>query len=258
VHRSDRTGAIGVYGDHAASAIVRHKPFALFWTARMSSIIAFQVQAVAVGWQIYNLTGSAFYLGLVGLAQFLPMFFLTLVVGYVSDHFDRRSVVWFCQLTEGLAALTLAAGSFGGWLNEQVILVVTFVLGSARAFEGPSMQALMPGLVPREFFPPAAAWTASATQMAAICGPALGGLLYAANAPISYAAAGGHLSVGWLTRFPDSSSKRSWRTRADHDAVGVCRNRVHPQSSGDLGRHITRSLRGPSGGSNGAPANLCP
>jgi MFS family permease len=190
VHRSDRTGAIGVYGDHAASAILSHKPFALFWTARMSSIIAFQVQAVAVGWQIYNLTGSAFYLGLVGLAQFLPMFFLTLVVGYVSDHFDRRSVVWFCQLTEGLAALTLAAGSFGGWLNEQVILVVTFVLGSARAFEGPSMQALMPRLVPRELFPPAAAWTASATQMASILGPALGGLLYAADAPISYAAAG--------------------------------------------------------------------
>jgi MFS family permease len=156
----------------------------------MSSVIAFQVQAVAVGWEIYNVTGSAFYLGLVGLAQFLPMFFLTLVVGYVSDRFDRRSVAWFCQATEGLAAVTLAAGSFGGWLNAEVILVVTFVLGSARAFEGPSMQALMPGLVPRALFPPAAAWTASATQMAAIFGPALGGLLYVANATISYAAAG--------------------------------------------------------------------
>ena len=190
MHRSDRTGAIGAYGDNAASALLRHQPFTLFWTARVSSIVAFQAQAVAVGWQIYAITGSAFYLGLVGLVQFLPMFFLTLVVGYVSDRFDRRSVAWFCQITEGLAALMLAAGSFGGWLNAEVILVVTFVLGSARAFEGPSMQALMPGLVPRELFPPAAAWTASATQMAAICGPALGGLLYAADATIAYAAAG--------------------------------------------------------------------
>jgi MFS family permease len=190
VHRVDRSSASGIYGDRPPPAVLRHKPFALFWTARLATTIAFQVQAVAVGWQIYTMTESAFYLGLVGLAQFLPMFFLTLVVGYVTDRFDRRTVSSLCQATEGLAVLTLAAGSWGGWSNEQVILIVSFVLGSARAFEGPSMQALMPGLVPREVFPPAVAWTASATQTATIVGPALGGLLYAAGAATVYAAAG--------------------------------------------------------------------
>jgi len=213
----------------------------------MSSIIAFQVQAVAVGWQIYNVTGSAFYLGLVGLAQFLPMFFLTLVVGYVSDRCDRRSVVWLCQLTEGLAALTLAAGSFTGWLNEQGILVLTFVLGSARAFEGPGMQALMPGLVPRELFPPAAAWTASATQMAAIFGPALGGLLYAANGTIAYAAGGlMFLLAGLLVLLIPSPSAPGEREPTTVRSVfaGIAFIRSHPVILGAISLDLFAVLLG--------------
>src|SRR6185369_16238689 len=98
--------------------ILRHKPFKLFWCARVSSSIAFQMQAVAVGWQIYALTGSAWYLGLVGLAQFMPMFLLTLVVGQVADRFDRRMVARACQAVEGLAAVALAIGSFSGWQSK--------------------------------------------------------------------------------------------------------------------------------------------
>ena len=88
-------------------AILRHRPFVFFWFARMATMVAFQMQAVAVGWQIYALTGSALYLGLVGLAQFLPMFLLTLAVGHVADRYDRRTIARVCQIVEGLAAFTL-------------------------------------------------------------------------------------------------------------------------------------------------------
>jgi MFS family permease len=91
--------------------ILRHRPFALFWFARVATMVAFQMQAVAVGWQIYALTGSALYLGLVGLAQFLPMFLLTLAVGHVADRYDRRTIARICQIVEGFAAFALAWGS---------------------------------------------------------------------------------------------------------------------------------------------------
>ena len=165
--------------DPYSHSVIRHKPFALFFCARWASITAFQMQGVAVGWQIYAITGSAWYLGLVGLAQFLPMFLLTLVVGHVADRFDRRMIARVCQTVEGLAAGMLAIGSFGGWLGKEWLLVIAFITGAARAFEGPSMQAMVPGLVPPILIPRAVAWSAAALQIASILGPALGGLLYA-------------------------------------------------------------------------------
>ena len=119
-----------------AQSPLSHPPFAFFWFARIATSIAFQMQAVAVGWQGYHLTGSAFYLGLVGLAQFLPMFLLTLVVGQVADRFDRRRVARVCQIVEGLAAATLAIGSGFGWLGPGSLLAIVFVVGAARALEG--------------------------------------------------------------------------------------------------------------------------
>ena len=163
-----------------------HKPFALFCSARVASSVAFQMQGVAVGWQIYSLTGSAWYLGLVGLAQFLPMFLLTLAVGHVADHYDRRMVVRSCQMVLGIAAAVLALGSLGGWQSKEGILCVMLVSGAARAFEMPGMQALMPGLVPRHSLARAAAWSASAGQTAIIIGPALGGILYLFGATLVY------------------------------------------------------------------------
>ncbi|HUL32061.1 MAG TPA: MFS transporter [Thermodesulfobacteriota bacterium] len=171
-------------------SILHQKSFTLFWLARASTSIAFQMQGVAVGWQVYALTGSAFYLGLVGLAQFLPMFFLTLAIGQVADRFDRRTVARLCQILEGLAAAALALGSFSGWQSKESILAILFVVGAARAFEGPTMQALVPGLVPALLIPRAVAWSASAHQTASILGPALGGLIYAAGPTAVYATAG--------------------------------------------------------------------
>jgi len=170
-------------------SVLRHRPFRLFWLARMSSTVAIQMQGVAVGWQIYALTGSAFYLGLVGLAQFLPMFLLTLAVGHTADRYDRRRIAAVCQIIEGLALACLAAGSFGGWLNKEAILATVFLVGAARAFEGPTMLALVPGLVPQGLIPRASAWSASANQTASIVGPALGGLLYAIGPTTVYAVA---------------------------------------------------------------------
>lgn len=173
----------------APPSILRHKPFAFFWFARGFTSIAFQIQGVAVGWQVYALTGSAFYLGLVGLAQFLPMFVLTLAVGHVADRYDRRIIVRLCQIIEGLAAAALAFGSFSGWQSKESILAVVFIAGAARAFEAPTIHALVPGLVPALLIPRAVAWSASAQQTATILGPALGGLLYMAGPTAAYATA---------------------------------------------------------------------
>jgi MFS family permease len=162
----------------------------LFWFARVSSTIAYQMLAVAVGWQIYALTRSPFYLGLVGLAQFLPMFLLTLVVGHVADRYDRRMILRTCQCVEGVGTLVLAVGSYSGWVTKEGILVIVFVLGAARAFENPTLHSLLPNLVTAELLPRAVALATSSGQTAAILGPALGGFLYAAHSTAAYATAG--------------------------------------------------------------------
>ena len=159
------------------SSVLHEKPFALFWCARVASAIAFQMQAVAVGWQAYALTGSALYLGLVGLAQFVPMFLLTLAVGHVADRYDRRLIARVCQIVEATAAGALAVGSATGWLGRESLLAIVAVTGAARAFEGPIMQALVPGLVPGPLLPPAYALSASANQTATILGPTVGGFV---------------------------------------------------------------------------------
>jgi MFS family permease len=162
----------------------------LYWFARVSTTLANQMLAVAVGWQIYDLTGSPLYLGLVGLAQFLPLFLLTLIVGHVADRWDRRLIIRMCQLVEATGCLVLAVGSYGGWLGKEAILLIVFMMGAARAFEMPTMMAFLPGLVSVEIFPRAVALASSSTQTASIIGPALGGLLYAAGPTAVYSTVG--------------------------------------------------------------------
>jgi len=169
--------------------ILRHRPYFLFWCGRIATSLAFQMTGVAVGWQIYALTGSAWYLGLVGLAQFLPMFLLTLAAGHVADQYDRRLVARLCQTLEGLAVIALAAGSYTNTLSRDGILAIVFLIGAARSFEGPAMQALVPSLVPGPLIPAAVTWSASAFQAASIAGPALGGLIYAFGPEAVYATA---------------------------------------------------------------------
>jgi MFS family permease len=175
--------------DAAASPISlkRHKPFALFWTMRVATTTAYFMQGVAIGWQIYDMTGSAFDLGLVGLVQFFPLVLLGVVVGQIIDRYDRRAIARTCQIVKAGCALLLAIGSAGGWLNREAIFAILLVTGTARAFETPTLHAMIPGLVPPALLPRAVAASTSANQTAIICGPALGGLIYAFGPTVVYA-----------------------------------------------------------------------
>jgi MFS family permease len=176
--------------------LTAHPAYGWFWFARIASGLAFQMQAVAVGWQIYELTQSTFQLGMIGLVQFLPIVVFTLPAGHIVDRSDRRRVYATALSVQGLATLVLAAGTWGHWLNLPGIFTTVAVIGSARAFQGPSTQALMPTLVPEHLVPKAIAWSAGGFQTASIIGPAAGGLLYGFGAAVPYAAAGMLLLVG--------------------------------------------------------------
>jgi MFS family permease len=162
----------------AAASLTQHRSFVLFWCARTFTNGAYMMQGVAVGWQLYELTNDPFDLGLVGLVQFVPLVAFALVIGQVADLFDRRVVVAACQVGKALAALALALGTARGWLGRDAMLAVLFLSGTARAFEIPTIHALLPGLVPTTLLPRAIAASASAQQTAVICGPSIGGLLY--------------------------------------------------------------------------------
>ena len=190
-HADARQAERSPEGRVPSQSLLRHRPFALFWSARVCSSFAFQMQSVAIGWQVYALTGSAFDLGLVGLAQFLPILLLTLAVGHAADRYDRRRIVALCQLVEAAASTALALGTASGWLGVDGIFAIVAVVGAARAFESPSLSALMPSLVGEARLQQASAWSASANQTATIIGPAFGGLLYAVAAPIPFALAAG-------------------------------------------------------------------
>ena len=171
----------------ATASVFRHRAFALYWAARVASLMAYQMLAVAVGWHIYALTSRPLDLGLIGLAQFVPSFALVLVVGHVADRFDRRSVAWLCMAVGALAALALMWLAAQERTTETAIFAAVFVIGTARAFQNPSMQALLPGLVPKSELSRAIASSATATQSATIVGPAIGGMLYVAGPATVYA-----------------------------------------------------------------------
>src|SRR5882757_4420732 len=162
-----------------AGALLRHRSFLLFLLSRSLSRFSSQIGAVAIGWQIYDLTGSAFDLGMVGLVQFLPTALLVFVAGHAADRFDRKRVVQLCQLAEALTALFLGVSTFAGTISELQIFAATFVLGIAGAFESPATAALLPLIAPQGSLQRATAISSGAAQIATITGPALGGLAYA-------------------------------------------------------------------------------
>jgi MFS family permease len=172
--------------DAVPESILRHRPFALYWSARSCASLGFQMLGVAVAWQMYALTGSAFDLGLVGLTQFLPAAAFMLVAGQIADRYDRRRLLQICQTVEGLAAAALAVGSVSGWVSKEFILAAVFVFGVGRAFDAPTQQTLLPAVVPAALFPRAVAASASTTQLATITGPAIGGGLYGFGASVPY------------------------------------------------------------------------
>ncbi|PWR25533.1 MFS transporter [Zavarzinia aquatilis] len=162
----------------------RSPPFVMFWTSRVLGSLAFQMSSVALGWLIYELTDSAYLLGLAGLAQFMPMMLLTFVVGPVADRYDRRRIVVLSQTVQGATLLLLTLGTLAGLLGVGAIFVGLIVLGCARTFERPAMAALLPAIVPLAVLPRAVAVSSSAMQTATIVGPSLGGLLFAFGASV--------------------------------------------------------------------------
>ena len=188
----------------------RESPFSIpayrhYWLARFSSTIALNSMVVIIGWQVYDIARrtmapreAAVQLGLIGLAQFLPLMLLTLVTGLVADRIDRR---WIVRTTVGLEMLCVASLALMTWfdvISLPALFSVAILLGVARAFAGPALQGLAPNLVPQRLLPAAIATNSIAWQVGAIAGPPLGGYLYAIHPPLAYTVSTALLFFAWL------------------------------------------------------------
>jgi MFS family permease len=176
---------------HSLRDLFRIGDYMRMWFARLSSTAAQQMLMVAVGWQMYELTNSAWDLGLVGLYQFAPALLFTLVAGHAADRLHRGRIIALCLLAQAVVALVLVAatsgwGQDGQWLSRELLLGISLLLGLARAFQMPAQQALAPLLVPAAMLPRATAFNSAGTEMAVIGGPALGGLVFIAGAVAVY------------------------------------------------------------------------
>jgi MFS family permease len=159
--------------------LLQQRPFVFLWFARLFATMGYQALAVVIGWSIYEITGSAFDLGYVGLLQFIPAVVLTLLIGHAADRYDRRMIVRIAQSVYAVCAAVMTVAMLAGWLSRELLFALVFTIGCARAFELPTGHSLVTATVPVNLLPRAvAAWT-SANQVAVICGPALGGLVYA-------------------------------------------------------------------------------
>jgi MFS family permease len=164
----------------AGRAAFTHPGFALFQIARFLIVAAVEMQAVAVGWQVYEITKRPLDLGYVGLAQFLPAILLFPISGHASDRFERRHVLSICYGGYAVCfALLLALAQRRGH-SVHSIYIVLILIGVVRSFNSTASRAILPQLVPEEHFPNAVAWNASIFQAATILGPSFGGIVYAA------------------------------------------------------------------------------
>jgi MFS family permease len=176
-------------GTQQPDGLLRHPAFVWLWISRVLMAMGFQITSVAIGWRIYDVTGSAYALGFVGLVQFLPMLALTLVSGHVADRYDRKMIIIICQLVEAAALAFLLFGIVAGWKGVAGIYTAVAMLGAAQAFVAPTISALLPSVVPTPLLPRAMAMSSSAFQTAMIVGPSAGGVLYAVGAVVPFAVA---------------------------------------------------------------------
>ncbi len=179
------------------AALLRQRGFLLFWISRFLDILGAQAQGVTIAWQVYELARrnasveqSAFQLGMIGLAQFLPLFALSLIAGDTADRHDRRTIIIVCILVEIVCVSALAAMAMVGAASFWPIVGLAVVFGAARAFYNPASTAMAPMLVPTAMLPRAIAWNSLSWQSASIAGPAVGGLLCAVSPVASYATVG--------------------------------------------------------------------
>ena len=214
--------------------------FRAYWLSRFAGTLGISAQAIILGWQVYGIARqtmdirhAAFLLGMMGAAQFLPLFLLTPVVGLVADSVDRR---WIVRATTAL--LTIVAATLGiltrmDLLGLPALFGAAVFVGVARAFSGPAYSALAPNLVPRESLPTAIAISSIAWQVGTIAGPSIGGLLYAIHPDIAYATISVLLAVALATMFaigpvpqPPSQTDRKPLARILDGFSYVRRNRL--------------------------------
>jgi MFS family permease len=159
----------------------QHKDYRFFWMARVLGVLAIDMQVTAISWQVYQLTGKALDLGLVGLAQFLPFLMLFLVSGSVADRYQRKKILSICVAIQTLCALAFFLMTITGNANFPTIFTILIFLGISRAFQSPAQSAILPLLIPKEHFANAIAWTSSGFQMARIAGPGIAGVIIIAG-----------------------------------------------------------------------------
>src|SRR5215471_5446642 len=164
---------------HSGLAAFRHADFSLYEVERFLIVAAFEMQSVAVGWQVYEITRRPLDLGLVGLAQFLPNIVLFLLAGHTADRFDRKKILLICNAGFTLSSVLLIVIARSEPRDVKMIYAVLVLLGVVRAFNAPAGRSLLPQLVPINVFPNAVAWNATIFQTSTILGPAMGGFLYA-------------------------------------------------------------------------------
>ncbi|MGJ7564415.1 MFS transporter [Variovorax sp. GB1R11] len=180
--------APGTVSPPSFSDLTRERPFMQMWTARLFGTAASQMLLVAIGWHMYDLTGSAWDLGLVGLYQFVPALLLALLAGHIVDRHHRGRIVAACFAVQGLVALVLLLAVMEKHDTRGLLLGLSLVLGAVRAFQMPAQQALTPLLVPPTMLARAMAFSSAGMQGAIIGGPALGGLLFVAGMAVVYGA----------------------------------------------------------------------
>ena len=204
--------------------------FRAYWLARASATLAQMAMVIVIGWQVYDLARAtmsvkqaAFYLGLIGVAQFLPLLALSLFTGWVADRLDRRWIARAAVLLEVACAAALGWLTWSGAITLPALFAVAALLGVARAFAGPSLGALAPNLVPREVLPTAIALSSIAWQGGSVIGPAMGGYLYAEAAWLPYAVSAALFGlafvmlmlIGRVPRSAVTGSTNPWRQMID-------------------------------------------
>jgi MFS family permease len=163
---------------NAGSVAFTYPSYRLYQIARFFIVLATEMQSVAVGWQVYEITRNTLDLGLVGLAQFLPGILLFLVSGHTADRYDRRKVLTLGYAGFAVCSALLLAISVSRTHSVRLIYGVVVLVGIVRSFNAPASRAILPLLVPEEYFRSAFAWGATIFEAATILGPAVGGLLY--------------------------------------------------------------------------------
>ena len=178
-----------------SGTLLRHKSFLFFLLSRSLSRFSSLIGIVAFGWQVYDLTGSAFALGMMGLVGFLPTALLVFVAGNAADRYERKRILQACQFAEALTISFVAWGAYDGSLTVIDLFIAVLVLGTTAAFENPATAALLPLVVPEGAVQRATALSSGSAQLATIMGPPLGGIAYAVSPALPY----GLMVLLWLS-----------------------------------------------------------